>query len=315
MQKEKFFTTHDGQTFNLVSFSEKHDKLPPGIYSINYSSIGGLYYSKEKYDTSELISIEDDILDSCVKEIESFWTKKQLFLDHNFPFKRGILLYGPPGSGKTCALKLIVNNIVDSGGLAIKFSSAGVFTAGLQEIRSLQSDTPIVVLMEDIDDLLDQDEHGITNLLDGFEDNQNIVFIATTNNINDISDRIRNRPSRFDKRILVKPPSERVRKIYLESIASRSKTPISIPSEWINDSNGMSFAQLKELYLSIHILGGEYKEILERLKEMTPELEDYQYLKKYTKKHNPINALDQLIQNFEKETICDAPAPVPNGIG
>lgn len=288
----KLFSSSDETTFNVVSGGKQYKYLPPGIYSTVETQFG-ILFTKEIFNTDELIQIEDDLYDKCINDIENFWTKKSVFKEHNFPFKRGILLYGPPGSGKTCALKFISNNIISKSGIVLHFSYPRVFNEALRRLREIQPETPVVVLMEDIDDLLAQDEAEITEILDGFNYCENIVFLATTNDINDIDDKIKNRPSRFDKRIMVDPPSTKVRKFYLENIAKLSSIPISITDKWIEDTEKMSFAQLKELYIGVHILGSEYQETLERVRDMTVDIENYKY-----KVKNPIDNVKNSIDNI-----------------
>jgi len=275
MSKKYFNGSPDEQSFGVVEVEKEFATLPPALYVIQ-STMSGIRFEKKKYDTSELIVIEDSLVTSCINEIKSFWTKKDLFASYNFPFKRGILLFGAPGYGKSCALKLIMNDVIKMGGIGIQYDSAELFMIGLKLFRKVQPETPVVVLMEDIDNIILYDEANTTDVLDGFNDIQNVVFVATTNSIDDLSDRIRDRPGRFDKRIEVGPPSEKIRKIYLESINSRPQIKPSIDIDLlIKDTDGMSFAQMKECYISIVLFESDYKETIGRIKEMSSDLSEY----------------------------------------
>src|ERR1700748_1289724 len=158
--------------------SHKLNKLPPGIYSIR-NSIQGIYFEKNEPDTSDLLRFEDENIDKCLKEITTFWSKKDLFEKHKIPYKRGILLYGMPGAGKSSLLKLVINEVVSMGGLALHFQYVGLFTMGLQQLRNIEKTTPIIVIMEDLDSLLEYNNQSeMLNMLDGVGGFENIIFIA-----------------------------------------------------------------------------------------------------------------------------------------
>ena len=281
-----YWSSSDNKNFFPRGNETKFEQLPPGIYSIVHSQIGPFFSQNKIQDLSELLKFKDSKTDDVVNEVKSFWTKKSLFKKHNFPFKRGILLYGPPGGGKSCAIKLIMEDIVNMGGIAIMFDSPSLFSQIMVAFREIQPETPIVVVMEDIDSLLETGETGIVNILDGHLTFENMIFIATTNYFNNLSDRIKNRPSRFDKRIFIGSPSAETRFEYLSNLINKSDFKNLPIEQWAKDTEGLTFAHLKELYLSIAFFGTEYSETLERLKNMMPEedYEDYELILKSPKK-------------------------------
>lgn len=255
--------------------AQKLNKLPPGVYSIR-NSIQGIYFEKNAPDTTDLLRFDDDSIDKCLKEVSTFWAKKDLFEKHKFPFKRGILLYGPPGTGKTSILKLVIKEIVDMGGIALNFQDVGLFQMGLQQLRGIEQSTPIVVIMEDLDSLLEYNNQSeVLNLLDGVGGFQNIIFIATTNYISRLEGRIKNRPSRFDRRFFIDFINAKSRKMYLQHIIGHSEEFKDIDiDQWVADTAEMTPAHLKELFLSVSFFGNEYGEVIERLKKMQGS-EDY----------------------------------------
>ena len=316
MTKEKLYvpckwaTSNDRTFFPRVLEKEKRE-LPPGVYTICMSPTG-LYFNLNKpVDLSELIRFDDCGIDEAVSEIKDFWTKKSLFERHDFAFRRGILLYGPPGSGKSCAIKMIIQDVINDGGIAIMFTGIEMLNSGMDVLRDIQPETKVVIVMEDLDSWLDRGyEPEITDMLDGHNSYNNIVFLATTNYINNLSDRIKNRPSRFDKRIYVGTPNEKTRREYLINLLSKSdfKDKVNI-NEWANDSNGLTFAHLKELYLSTCFFGAKYNESLNRLKSMVndddEEVEDEfnKDIKSLIKKH--------VGDKYDDDDDDDPPSPPP----
>src|SRR5581483_11494126 len=112
-----------------------------------------------------------------------------------------------------------MRDIVNMGGVVINFSNPDVFMMGMRTLRQIQPDVPVIVIMEDVDAILEHyNESSVLNILDGADKIDNTVFIATTNYPEELSDRIVDRPSRFDKRFKVPMPDAKVRAFYLEHL-------------------------------------------------------------------------------------------------
>ena len=197
---------------------EAVDKLAPGQYEILSSQSQGIYFKMSNGKFDELIELPDSASEAVIAEIEKFWTKEEHFRNFGFLWKRGILLWGPPGSGKTCCLQQVSNNIIEAGGIAVYGGHPGITAAGLSIMRRIEADRPIVVMMEDLDALVQQyGEADILALLDGELQIDNVVFIATTNYPERLDKRIVNRPSRFDLVRLIDMPNEAARRVYLST--------------------------------------------------------------------------------------------------
>jgi SpoVK/Ycf46/Vps4 family AAA+-type ATPase len=138
--------------------------------------------------------------------------------------------------------------------------------AGIHAIRCIESDRPIVVVYEDIDSWLDSHEEDILALTDGELQSNNVVYIATTNSVEDLPDRIKNRPSRFASVIETKYPTPKMRKAYI-----RHKLPDLNNAELLNlveITDGMSLDHIKSLILSVFCLQCDMDKTLQRLKKM-----------------------------------------------
>lgn len=258
----------NGNKFSPVGITAK--KLPPGFYEIKHSHEIGIFFEKINTKTENLVRLSDTNSEKVIDEIKHFWTLEPEFSKYNFPYKRGILLWGPAGSGKTSLAQLLVKDIVDRDGICIKFINAGMFVAGLRKFRQIQPETPIIVLLEDIESIIrDDSETAILNILDGLEDVRKCVFLATTNYPEKLGARIVNRPSRFDKRFKIGMPEEHARRLYFEHLF---KTAENITGhdidQWVSDTKDLSFAHLKELFISVVIFGEDYERSLKTIKSM-----------------------------------------------
>jgi hypothetical protein len=259
------WTTGDGKRF--IPSGTTKSQLPAGVYEIHHSSCLGLYFEKIPVRTEGLIRFPQTNSEKVLKEIETFWDKEKTFEDFGIAYKRGIILWGPPGGGKTCCVNLIMKDVVDRNGIVVKFTNPGLFMEGMRVLREIQGDSPIVVLMEDIDSIVENFESTVLNILDGVESIRKVVFLATTNYPEVLGARIINRPSRFDKRFKIPYPNEESRMIYFKHLIGNRNIKIDL-NKWVKDTENFSIAHLKELFVAVVILGDDYDDALKSLNSM-----------------------------------------------
>lgn len=241
-------------------------QLEPGYYDPMMTMQGQLLFVPVRARADELLRFPDSASLAVVDGIVDFWEREDLFYRYDLPYKRGILLYGPPGSGKTCTLQLAAREVVARGGVVVSFESPDVFLTAYRALRDVQPETPLVVLMEDFETLLAKRESKVLNLLDGVESLHKVVFLATTNYLERLEPRIINRPSRFDIRIKVARPTAEQRRLYLQDL-KRDGDVIDI-DRMVADTDELSLAHVKELFVATHILGADYYATVARLREM-----------------------------------------------
>jgi len=292
------WTSNDGVIFYPAATSVK--ELPAGVYSIGMN-FGQIFFTKVDVKTEDLIRFSDASSDQVIEEINSFWGKKDLFQKFGLPYKRGILLYGPPGSGKTCTIRFLINDLIKLGGIVLQVDNISLFAAGLEVLRKIDREKPIIAIIEDIDSYENEDEIALIGLLDGISSVENIVFLATTNYPEELSDRILNRPSRFDKRFYIGYPNAISRKVYLEHLAKNMapkpwNKKINL-DRWIKDTQGMSVAHLKELFVATVILDNPYESAVKTIKEMKTQLTSKDFDKYEVSEDN----LDSLVEDLRGE--------------
>jgi len=159
-----------------------------------------------------------------VEEVIEFLKNPEKFTKLGAKTPRGILLYGPPGSGKT----LLARAIAGEAGVPFFSISGSDFVemfvgVGASRVRDLfkqaKANAPCIIFMDEIDAVgrhrgaglgggHDEREQTLNQLLvemDGFDQNVGIIMVAATNRP-DILDPALLRPGRFDRRIVIDRP-------------------------------------------------------------------------------------------------------------
>lgn len=241
--------------------------LPSGYYSIRENYEG--YYLQKKYVfLDELFLLPDTTIKDVVADIQTFWQRKDKYKEYNITYKRGIMLHGAPGTGKSSVINFLIHILVtEFNGLV--FDYAYGCEEMIRQVRLMQPEKPIMVIMEDIDGILASGSTSkILNLLDGNSQIDNIVYLATTNYLDRLEPRIKNRPSRFDRKFEIGFPDESVRKFFIEQkLKEQDLSNIDIAT-WVRDTDGMTLSHLKELIVSVVVMDKPYQDVIAVLKEM-----------------------------------------------
>ena len=139
----------------------------------------------------DLIDFADSLPAKILSEIENFWDLGEVFQRHGYLHRRGYLLYGPQGSGKSSVVHQVVHPIIKAGHCAVFCEHPGFLTRAMEVFRKIEPNRPVICLFEDIDSIIEL--HGDSELLqwlDGSHQINKVINIATTNY-----------PERLDRRI------------------------------------------------------------------------------------------------------------------
>jgi hypothetical protein len=276
----KFWIRKENNAFIASPEIRTEDKLNPGLYTIEYrESWGGYYLQKQKYKTDELFVLPYDNLENILNDVKTFWSKREAFKKYKMLQKRGILLHGAPGGGKTCAIQLIVKDLIENqNGILFSVNNTNQlerFTSYYNTIfRAVEPTTPTIVIFEDIDGLVNSGsayETMLLNLLDGIDNNDGILYIATTNYPEELKDRILNRPSRFDRRYEFTYPDEKVRRAYFKNKITEEDVASINLDEWVLKTDTLSLAHLKDLVVSVFVLGNKFEDVIKLYEEYMSE--------------------------------------------
>lgn len=271
MTKVAIFHDKDAECFELGAEGDIVKQLPPGIYNAVPGPFGRRFIYPADIETDKLVSLENSNTNKVMKDIGQFLTKetRDAFKAYELLYRRGILLYGPPGTGKTSTVIQICREFVAKyqGLVFLDFPFEGI-SSWVRDIRSQDSERAVLLVMEELDGQLPRHESTILSLLDGEDSVDNFIVLATTNYIEEIPSRIKNRPSRFSTVIEIGYPGIETRRAFLESrILPQHKSQVNI-GELAQKTEGMSIDHLKDLIVSIFCFRLTPEAAIGKLKEM-----------------------------------------------
>jgi SpoVK/Ycf46/Vps4 family AAA+-type ATPase len=198
----------------------------------------------------EEVVMNDELKKELYRSIDQFFAEdRSFFQQYRIPYKRGILLYGKPGNGKTTLVKSIAGSI--EAPVAYWQITEHTCSDSIQEVfEAAEQMAPMILIIEDIDSMPQQARSFFLNTLDGATSKEGIFLIGTTNYPERIDPALMNRAGRFDRAYEIRLPDEALRLVYLQK---KGIEPLLGPEAAIRMAKlteGFSFAQLNELYVS-----------------------------------------------------------------
>jgi cell division protease FtsH len=219
------------------------------------------------------LDVQDKSWDSIVMDAEAkaeikantvgFLKHTEQWSKYGIPLKRGILLAGEPGTGKTIICKALMAaadeiTCITTNGYALDDDDY------ISELYELADDlSPSIVFIEDID-LIGQNrmEFGyqrgpallsLLAILDGVEEQKKIVTVATTNCLETLDKALSQRPSRFDRVIKLSRPGQEQRRELINRLCERIPLDESTRDYIAHRSEGCTPAQLQEIVYNLVI--------------------------------------------------------------
>ena len=196
-------------TISTKGFGDENEETPPterSIPNVTFDDIGGI----------------DDIIEQIREVIELPLKRPDLLKHLGIRPHKGILLYGPPGNGKTMIAKAIANEVkahfIPISGPELFSKWYGESEENLRKIfQEAEKFQPSIIFFDEIDSIAQKRSGGenvrhdsrfvnqLLTLMDGMETYVNVSVLASTNRPALIDSALL-RPGRFDYKIEVKKP-------------------------------------------------------------------------------------------------------------
>jgi AAA+ superfamily predicted ATPase len=167
--------------------------------------------------------------------------------------KRGLLLYGPPGVGKTHSVRFLMGQMTDVTIVELSGGSLGAIGTACSVARTLQ---PAMIVVEDVDLIAEEREmYGgsnpllfqLLNEMDGLAEDSDVVFLLTTNRAEALEPALAARPGRVDQALELQLPDADARRRLFTLYRGDLDVDESNLDSVIGRTDGVTASFLKEL--------------------------------------------------------------------
>jgi len=177
--------------------------------------------------------------------------------------KRGLIVFGDPGTGKTTLGHIICNLAEDYTVMWITPDMIGMDSSQGDSLMVLyklaEFVAPSIVILEDLD-LYGEDRSSshnnsklgvLMNIMDGVHSVKDSITIGTTNRLGSIEKALRNRPGRFDRIVEIPSLKEDLRKRMIQDRTVDYKIVNSVIDDMVGKTEGWTGAEIQELINTI----------------------------------------------------------------
>jgi hypothetical protein len=177
------------------------------------------------FKADDLVGDEDIVLDESTREVLQrnvidLHTRRELLKAHGVPLRRGVLFFGPPGTGKTFACRYLYGRLPETTTIVVTGTALLHVKSIFNFARMMQ---PSLVILEDVDLIFQSREVNLyssmlgelLDQMDGLRPDEDIGFILTTNAIERLEAAIKDRPGRISQCIHFGAPGPELRRRYL----------------------------------------------------------------------------------------------------
>lgn len=207
-------------------------------------------------------------VDRAYSDLDEFIQQREWYGEKGLAYKRGYLLWGPPGTGKTSLCKALASEfgldicVLNLASLTDE-SAVGI----MSELSEIGSQRPKILLIEDIDSYVDGRVvkkknlrfSTLLNIFDGVSSQDGTILIITTNHYQNLDPALI-RPGRIDLQLEVGLPNSTEIKAYLELFYGH-------PVEGV-DFSGVSMSMVQEMCVSNKL---DHKMCIQRLAQLVKE--------------------------------------------
>lgn len=240
--------------------SDKKINITPGVFNVTKRD-GEITIEPTKFSSDKVL--EEYVATAAItKKIDNFFQKLPVYERYQIFPKRGMLLHGKPGVGKSQSIAKISTTYANAGDTAVLLWSTSDFDSRHVKdlIKNLHYSTSVKKFILIAEDIGGGEYVGgkmavkasLLSLLDNVESTFKIptMILATTNYPENLLEALTNRPQRFDDVMEIKPPDGNSRAALVKFFAK----DVTVSDEFTNSISqqkydGLTVAHLKEIVI------------------------------------------------------------------
>lgn len=210
-----------------------------------------IFKQKEQITRDDLI-VDDQAMQILDRNVFQFHRIRERLKQYGVPCRKGLLFYGPPGTGKTYTCRYIAGNLDGVTTLLVTGHALTQVKSVCNLARMLQ---PSLLILEDVDLIFAAREINLYSTalgemmdeLDGFQIDDAIMILMTTNAIDRLERAIKDRPGRINQCIHFGLPNPGLREKFLRQYLTEYDCGELDVDHVVSATRGASQAFLKEL--------------------------------------------------------------------
>lgn len=225
-----------------------------GESPFGHMAVGPIVFYRRPSLRRDQLVLAEGILDSIELEVLGIGEHKQRLREAGQHVKRGVLLHGPPGTGKTHTVRYLVSRASDATVLLLTGGGLHMVRQACALARMLQ---PSIVVLEDVD-LIAQDRgmmghmgnpllFDVLNEMDGMAEDADVAFVLTTNRADILEPALAARPGRVDLAVEIALPDADARRGLLQLYGAGLELELQDPEAVVAQTSGVTAAFIKEL--------------------------------------------------------------------
>jgi hypothetical protein len=212
------------------------------------------------------IVLPDDVLGNIERQVLGVGRHSGRLLASGQHLKRGVLLHGAPGTGKTHTVGYLLGQLPEATVIVISGRALGRVREACSVARSLQ---PAVIVVEDVDLIAEQREarpgehpllFQLLNEMDGLNSGADVTFLLTTNRADLLEPALAARPGRVDLAAELPLPDADARRQLIRLYQGNLVLDVTHSDTVIERTEGVTAAFLKELLRKAALLACEEDE-------------------------------------------------------
>jgi hypothetical protein len=202
------------------------------------------------------IVLPDGVLDAIERHVAGPTRHRDALLAAGRHLSRGLLLWGPPGTGKTHTVRYLASMLADATVIVLSGAALGAVGAFAQMARRL---APSLVVLEDVDLVAQERTYGygpfgsspvlfeLMNQMDGVGGDADVAFVLTTNRPDALEPALAARPGRVDLAVELPLPGAAERRRLLDLYARGLDLELGDADALVARMEGVTASFVKEV--------------------------------------------------------------------